>query len=90
MSEYAPHIYAPKPLTRLAHIETCPCCNKRSVFVAWHVEWHGWDETCLRCGDSWSDGQLRQRPFERGWRKKSVASARAYYKSLCATNRKDE
>ena len=32
------HIYAPKPLTRLAHIETCPCCNKRSVFVAWHVE----------------------------------------------------
>jgi hypothetical protein len=76
------HIYAPHPIERVAKIEACPCCKQRSVFVGWFVEWYGWDQTCLRCGDSWSDGELRERPFVRGWRQKSIDSARKYFKSL--------
>ena len=44
--------------------------------------WYGLDVDC-ECGDSWSEGELRQRPFARAWRKKAVARfEKAWEKAL--------
>jgi hypothetical protein len=32
--------------------------------------------TCLGCGDSWSCGERHERPFQRAWRTKAIASAK--------------
>lgn len=56
-------------------------CNVPREMLAEHEEWYGWTLTCLTCGDSWQDGQRSERPFERGWRKRVVTSARARAKA---------
>jgi hypothetical protein len=54
----------------------CPTCMQRRRFVCRFQAWYGVDKTCLSCGDRWSDGELRPRPWRRGWRKESIAYAR--------------
>lgn len=57
---------------------TCPVCGHRGRIVMhdpggyWSVSW-----TCCTCGDSWSDGELRERPFRRGWRTEAQRRAKA-------------
>lgn len=79
MSAYV-HIHAPSADMVRLHRRDCPTCERRRYFVAAHYEWYGWDLTCLWCGDTWQDGYRRERPFARGWREKSKASARALYR----------
>jgi hypothetical protein len=55
----------------------CPTCGRWTRFVGFFYEWYGWHETCLRCGDQWSCGELLERPFRPRWRKESIAQARA-------------
>lgn len=74
------HIHAPQSVNRTARREVCPCCNKRSVLLAWFYEWYGASVVCLRCGDRWADGERLPRPFARGWRKDSIESARKLWK----------
>jgi len=38
------------------------------------------DITCLRCGENWQDQEMSPRPFEPGWRKKSVEAAKRLYR----------
>jgi hypothetical protein len=72
----AVHIHAPRPTERrLARID-CPTCKRRTFAVGWFTEWYGWDETCLRCGERWGDGERLPRPFVRGWRAKSIEQAK--------------
>ena len=60
----------------------CPTCRPfRVAAVAAFQEWYGWFVTCLRCGESWEDGEMLPRPFMRGWRAHSIASARERYRS---------
>jgi len=54
----------------------CPTCGKWTRFMGFFYEWYGWHETCLRCGDKWSDGELLERPFMRGWRAKNIEAAK--------------
>jgi len=68
------HINSPIATERALRRTHCPTCDRRRWFAAWFYEWYGWNMTCLRCGDQWSDGAMCPRPFERGWRKKSVAA----------------
>ena len=75
MTEYI-HVYAPLVIERQIFAGTCPDCKKRTLFLAWHYEWHGWAQTCLRCGRRWSDGEWMPLDFERGAREKSIASAK--------------
>ena len=85
MSETKPsaprvHIHAPQPsMARLVRVH-CPTCNRRTFSAAFFTEWYGWDETCLRCGDSWQDGEMAPRPFAPRWRKKSVEHAKVRYR----------
>jgi hypothetical protein len=70
------HIHAPQATHRQKARRHCPTCAKRTTFVAFNTPWYGWDSTCLRCGDSWSDmGEMRERPFAPGWRKRSIEAA---------------
>lgn len=58
----------------------CPTCKKRKFFVAFFQDYYGWDETCLGCGDGWQDGAMKERPFERAWRKRRIKEAKATYR----------
>ncbi len=53
----------------------CPTCKKTTRFLAQFEEWYGWLCTCLECGDQWRDGELVERPFAPGWRRKRIERA---------------
>ena len=62
--------------------ERCPTCSSPSVpyyraMVQSHEKWYGFSLTCLRCGESWEDGEMRPRPFAPRWREHRVASTKA-------------
>ena len=59
----------------------CPTCDRRRRFVCHFEAWYGVDVTCLGCGDRWSDGEMAERPFQRGWRQESVKRAREQWAS---------
>jgi hypothetical protein len=58
-------------------VSHCPTCARRRRFVGMQQLWYDTVWTCLGCGDSWSGDERRPRPFRRGWRRESVADARA-------------
>jgi hypothetical protein len=58
-------------------IVDCPTCQRPRRMLAQFQEWYGWTLTCAGCGDVWSDGEMHERPFEPGWRRKSIEHARA-------------
>lgn len=64
----------------------CPTCKARKRAVAAFEDWYGWTETCLGCGDCWTDGEMHERPFARGWRKQSVDSAKRLWERHKATS----
>jgi hypothetical protein len=54
----------------------CPTCQCRTEMVVRAQSWFPVETMCTRCGDSWSDGDIDQRPFERGWRTRAVQAYR--------------
>lgn len=56
-------------------IEHCPTCGGDQRFAVRDAAWYGPTSTCCNCGDSWSEGERRQRPFRRAWRKAAIAAA---------------
>lgn len=38
---------------------------------------------CVDCGDSWSDGELGERPFARGWRKRAIERNQRMWDAGC-------
>lgn len=70
------HIHAPAGTYSAAVID-CPTCERPRRMLAWFVEWYGTTLTCAGCGDQWSDGEMLERPFAPGWRRKSIEHARA-------------
>lgn len=67
--------------TRLLRGE-CPTCERRTFFACFFEDYYGWREVCLRCGDSWSDGEMQERPFMPAWRKKSIESTKRTYRQV--------
>lgn len=66
----------------------CPVCERRRRFVqVWGGVWYSDTLQCVACGDSWSDGELHERPFARGWRKKAIAKARHLYYTVAVDPR---
>jgi len=82
------HIKFAKPrdasLIRLA----CPTCECRTFFAATFEDYYGWHKTCLKCGESWQDGEMLERPFERGWRKRRIEQAKQTYRRLTKEQQK--
>ena len=78
------HIHAPEPTEARKIRRRCPTCEARRTHVAFFYEWYGWDVTCLGCGDSWQDGEMRERPFEPRWRANSIAAVRSRWRVVRA------
>lgn len=74
------HLHAPSADRAEINRGDCPTCAKATRFVEIHVPWYGWTSSCLRCGDSWQDGERLERPFARGWRPRAIEEARARYR----------
>lgn len=70
------HIRAPKPVDVRCIVIDCPTCQRRRRAICKFYEWYGASVTCAGCGDSWNDGEMEERPFARGWRRKSIEHAR--------------
>ncbi len=74
------HICAPQPwAVRLVRFR-CSTCERRTFHVVASYEWYGPDGTCLRCGERFNEDGRAERPFARGWREKSKADARKFYR----------
>lgn len=53
----------------------CPTCDRVTRFSDYAYVWYSTTWTCVRCGDSWTDGERHERPFKRGWRLEATARA---------------
>lgn len=60
----------------------CPTCDRLRRMSAQFQEWYGWTVTCAGCGDCWMDGEMGERPFLPGWRRKGIEHARAVLASI--------
>ena len=78
------HVYAPQPDTKAIHATVCPDCGKRTRMISFHVPWHGWDSTCIKCGRNWQDGEWMALDFVRGSRQKSIANAKRRFRAMAA------
>ena len=76
--------YSRKDAQRLERSH-CPTCKRRTWFYEWYQVWYGWHETCLNCGDSWSDGYRSERPFKPRWRPEAIAHAKAEWRAYRAS-----
>ncbi len=76
------HVHAPQPDSFGISRNHCPTCKRRTYMVWRHTPWYGHDHTCLRCGESWQDGQMCERPFAPRWRERSKKEARVIYRRL--------
>jgi len=74
------HIHAPAPTEILRKRKRCPTCKAVSRFVVVVFEWYDPEQICCRCGERWEGSEMAARPFERGWRKRSIARARQLWK----------
>ena len=53
----------------------CPTCKADRNFAGRTALWYGITVSCTSCGDSWTDGELHERPFRRAWRTQAIADA---------------
>lgn len=61
----------------IRRILTCPTCKcRRRMAGRDGGPYYGPTLTCLGCGDSWTCGEMHERPFQRAWRTKAIASAK--------------
>jgi ribosomal protein S27AE len=60
----------------------CPTCEKSRFMVVYFEEWYGATHTCLKCGEQWSGGEQRPRPFCRGWRKENIRTIKILYRRM--------
>jgi hypothetical protein len=65
------------PSFPIRRILTCPTEGRRRRMAGWDSgPYYGPTLICCGCGDSWSCGEMRPRPFRRGWRAKEIAAAK--------------
>ncbi len=69
------HIHAPQG-EYFAAVNECPTCDRPRRMLGWFVDWYGTTWTCAGCGDKWQDGEMLERPFSPGWRRKQIEHAR--------------
>lgn len=69
-------ICRPTITNRRVTISKCPTCKKKRQFFNWFQEWYGWHSTCTGCGEQWADGEMIERPFQRGWRELNIEGAK--------------
>lgn len=81
------HVHAPQPDAFGLRRSACPTCQKRTYFLWRHTPWYGVDDTCLRCGEEWQDGERSERPLAPRWRERRKQRARQLFRCLKAGRR---
>lgn len=71
------HIHAPRPIETCCAVKYCPTCGRLRRMLVRYYEWYGATVVCAGCGETWNDGEMQERPFAPGWRRKSIEHARA-------------
>ena len=74
------HICAPAPIECTLMRGYCSTCDRKSWAVSFYYEWYGPSATCLRCGESWNEEGMEERPFCRGWRQMSIDGAKSLWR----------
>ncbi|MFJ9633730.1 hypothetical protein ACIRU8_39160 [Streptomyces sp. NPDC101175] len=74
------------PVRRILNCPTEGC--RRRMAGRDHGPYYGPTITCLGCGDSWTCGEMHERPFSRAWRAKSIASAKRAWDEAAQYTRK--
>jgi len=59
----------------------CPIDECITEQVVRYEAWYGPTVWCCKCGDSWGEGGLHERPFARNWRRDAVRKARRLWDS---------
>jgi hypothetical protein len=76
------HIHAPQPSSKSITTKHCPDCKTTSRFIGFFTEWYGFNQTCLRCGRKWMDGEWMDLPFIRQARQNNIKNAKTKYRAL--------
>lgn len=74
------HVHAPRGETRRSR-SYCPTCETTTRFVITTYEWYEPSSICCEYSDSWQGAEMTQRPFARGWRKRSMSRAERLWES---------
>lgn len=74
------HINAPRPVELFIRSGRCLDCKKFTRFIGLGFEWYGSNQTCLRCGREWNDGQWNALPSHRYARRESVENAKKVWR----------
>ncbi|WP_329308384.1 hypothetical protein [Streptomyces microflavus] len=73
----------------IRRITSCPTCKQRRRMAGRDALWYGPTLTCCTCGDSWTCGEMHDRPFRRAWRTEAAAKARRTWTEAGAYTRAD-
>jgi hypothetical protein len=57
-------------------VRYCPMDMCKTEMAVRYEAYYGVTAMCCKCGDAWTDGELHERPFARGWRKQAVKEHR--------------
>lgn len=76
------HIHAPQPDRLFVRSGVCPDCKLRTRFIGWHTPWYGCNQTCLRCGREWSDGEWMALPFVPKSRQRNIEAAKRRWRRM--------
>ena len=71
------HINAPRPVETLCLVIDCPTCERQRRAICKVYEWYGASLTCAGCGEEWQGGEMSERPFAPGWRRRGREYARS-------------
>lgn len=80
----AVHIHAPQASLRSIDAGNCVDCKKRTRFIGFFTEYYGWDDTCLRCGRRWADGEWMLLPSARHARRDSINAVKIRWRRFVA------
>ena len=76
------HICSPPRTEQRIVSGKCSDCKKFSRFIQFFYEWYGPNETCLKCGRQWNDGEWMPLDFTRGIRKQNIEKAKKIYRGV--------
>jgi hypothetical protein len=71
----------PRGVVRRRYLRCWNCQTVRRCVQIFTGIWYPDEFWCCHCGDGWGDGQRMERPFQRGWRQKSITNAQRYWRT---------
>lgn len=84
------HVCGPGLRNMRKRYRRCPSCECITEMVEQDGGYWGYMGMCCRCGDSWHDGEMLERPFRPGWRREAIAQHRQLWDEVATHGRFDD